>query len=374
MAWDDPALFEQVIPAGFYHAEERHTSAVALRYLDDGRLEALLEGGDRLVADWRPGSTTFRLALSAIKFVDFAYDPEGDVLVKKAKVGSKKSKAAGTPHARVGMWPRLLPMELHRGTGDIEGCARDVRERGFAVLSGVFHESRALLSDIHAAFSHSERDAVVCKGWYSGHEHYAQPVPHLEGLVALLAPYLDYLLGQGDWEHDSSLQVGFATHRKVSPCLPNYHVDQMFLNKGEPFSVLIGIPLAGELDQPLGGQLAVFERSHILVRTCLETRTAEELNSDIDKGSKIRTFCNLRDWQPTVIGAMPGDAYFCHYRTIHGVSPNYLSNRGVAYVRIRHKTRPAGARRWTDSILENDPFMLFKCPELVVADVGDLSR
>merc|ERR1711879_420223 len=90
-------------------------------------------------------------------------------------------------------------------------------------------------------------------------------------------------------------------------------------------------------DKPLGGGLAVLEASHTRIRPTLEAQSSEQLNRDMDKTWKLNTFCNVRDWLPTVIGAMPGDVYFCHYRTIHGVTPNYLSDRSVAYLRIRVK-------------------------------------
>ena len=49
-------------------------------------------------------------------------------------------------------------------------------------------------------------------------------------------------------------------------------------------------------------------------------------------------------------------------RTIHGVTPNYLSARAVAYLRIRRKQalqQNQPVRQWTESILTQDPFDKF---------------
>ena len=63
--------------------------------------------------------------------------------------------------------------------------------------------------------------------------------------------------------------------------------------------------------------------------------------------------------------AVPGDVYLCHCRTVHSVTPNYLKDRSVAYLRIRVKKGHRSNRpfkplaRWTDSVLANHSFALF---------------
>lgn len=349
-----------VIPAGYYHSSDRHPSAVALHYLQDGQLEVLLDSGQRILAESWTGSCTFKLQLEKTKALKFTYHPETETLVKATKA------VGGMHYARVGLWPATLSRSLYLPLDGVDACARDLRECGFAVLQGVFADRMPLLREVHDSFrSRADRHANT-RGWYSGHEDYAEPPAMVRGLLEPLAPHLDRLLGNGLWEYDGRLQVGFATSEKVTPRLPNYHIDQMFLHKGEPFSVLVGVPLVGELDKPLGGALAVFEKSHTSIRPMLQAQDAAQLNGEMDKTWKLNTFCNVRSWRPTVIGALPGDVYFCHYRTIHGVTPNYLTDRSVAYMRIRVKKEVVASLqlnplpRWTDSVLTYEPFVAFQ--------------
>merc|ERR1712048_388089 len=94
-------------------------------------------------------------------------------------------------------------------------------------------------------------------------------------------------------------------------------------------------------------------------------RTADELNADIDKADKLNSFCNVSTWQPTLIQAVPGDVFFCHNRTIHGVTPNYEGDRSIAYLRIRVKKQLFADLKlvslplWTESVLAYDPFAVF---------------
>ena len=359
------------IPAGFYHAGDRHRSDVALRYTDSGGLEVLLDGGGatRVLADVDGAAgCTFKTKLSATKFGRYTYSAGTDTLLKDSKSKGAKHKAAGGfCYSRVGHWPVPLESALYHTPGTAHGAVtRDLRRRGFAVVKGVYPpEKGALLEAAHSEFVSGNHSNAY--GWYSGHADYGpgDVPPMLTDLLGPVAPYLDSMLGVGAWEHDSSLQVGYATRRNVSPRLPNYHVDHMFLNRGEPFSVLVGVPLVGDFAHPLGGCLAVFEGSHTRLQGQLARRTQDALNGKEDKTSKVRRFCRLDAFYPTLVQAVPGDVYLCHCRTVHGVTPNYMKDRSVAYLRIRVKKGHLGNRpfkplaRWTDSVLANDPFALF---------------
>ena len=62
----------------------------------------------------------------------------------------------------------------------------------------------------------------------------------------------------------------------------------MFLEQGEPFHLLVGIPLAGAPDRPLGGALAVFERSHVLIGEALTGPHAALPHGPHEKAEKLR--------------------------------------------------------------------------------------
>jgi ectoine hydroxylase-related dioxygenase (phytanoyl-CoA dioxygenase family) len=111
--------------------------------------------------------------------------------------------------------------------------------------------------------------------------------------------------------------------------------------------------------------LAVFEGSHTSLRQCLRERTADELDAKRDKAAKLNEFFDMPNKVPTRIAALPGDVYFTHYRTIHGVLQNYREDRSICYLRfrvkdeIRERLDVPFVSTWTHSMLKYDGFELF---------------
>lgn len=366
---------QPTIPSGYYHCSDRQSSDLAIRYVyspenDAPKMDVMLDS-DHLFAEWTPGDLSFKIKPKPPKFVQFTYDPEQLALIRVNPNTKKKTKPNDPKYVRVGLWPIDLDSSrfLSPDANLTKQFLPEFAEFGCAVVKDIYSgELLQQLQNIHSKFynptgnGHSNN-----RGWYSVHEDYLQgetPMMVSELLTPLI-PFLDALLGKDQWEHNNRLQIGFATKNKVCPRLPNYHIDQMFLNKGEPFNVLVGIPLVGEFDHSLSGALAIFKNSHRTIQQNLQAN-ASEINSDTDKAIKICDYAGIRDETPYVIQALPGDVYFTHYRTIHGVTQNYREkDRSVAYLRIRVKphvreTLHAPQRdRWTDSVLAYSPFLFF---------------
>ena len=202
------------IPAGYYHAGDRQKEDIALHYISDGSLEVLLDRGRRIIADLHPDDPCRFVLRIDTKTLKFVYRPESAALIKETNA------AGGMRFDLVALWPVCLARERMRDMCAAHACLRDdMHEHGVAAIRDVFKGRMAVLQQLHETFlPKASSNASKTIGWFSFHEDYdAEPSEMLLALLAPISGLLDLLLGCGNWEHDSSLQVGFAGPSKVLP-------------------------------------------------------------------------------------------------------------------------------------------------------------
>jgi len=343
-------------PVAGYYACTRKNEHLALCYTSDKQHLEVLVGGDKILSSWAPGDHSFTIKTKSVRPLSFSV--EKDCLVKSN--GKKRTK-----YERVGIWPKDIDSDCFTDYSDMSTFLQNFRDTGCSVVSGAFKDN-SLLEEIHTTFYTIATKPTHNRGWFSTHVdcYDANYKKLVDKLLAQISQHLDALLGAGKWVHDGRLQIGFVTNHRAAR-VPNWHVDSMFLNHGEPFSVLVGIPLHGAFEKPNSGHLAVFEKSHMLLNELLSKQGENIVDGPKDKAEKISKYCELKDWQPSFIKASVGDFYMCHYRMIHGVTHNFEMDRSIAYLRIKviDKVREEkGAKlgfKWADSVKMYDPWLLY---------------
>ena len=334
---------EHGIPAGYYFSSFQNSS-LAIRYQKTQGCLALELFVDetRIITDWKAGETSFRVCLKRKRFL-YSFMASEDPQMRGTLVKSSiPKKGKDRRYDFQCSWPNenfALP-RLEFSTCSSEDVYTLLRKEGVAIVSKVYQEEE--LQRIFNAF-HQPGKKFNKRGWYAfsrSIEESSDIAQYLDTLIEPLIPYLNHMLGEEQWEHNNTLQVAFADRSRTS-AIPTYHVDKMFLNKGEPFSLLVGVPLAGDLDLDLSGNLSVIPRSHLILQDVIKrTETSILEDSSMDKNVKLRkcfNFAGDSNIQPACLKAIPTDVQLCHYRIIHGVEKNFQSQRAIAYIRIRIK-------------------------------------
>ena len=265
-------------------------------------------------------------------------------------------------------WPNELPKQIKfHHPADCESLYEELKKSGFSILENI--QSPNELLEVSKYFYRPDKNKNK-RGWFavSIDDTDAKVKAYLDQLIEPASIYLDRMLGSGKWEHNNTLQVAYAEFSKTA-VIPTYHIDKMFLNKGEPFSLLVGIPLEGKTDQELSGNLSVVSGSHLSLQGLVQkSDDSFLLNDEIHKNDKLKQLYEFSKGEIRFdcVKAIPGDMFFCHYRLIHGVEKNFTAARSIAYVRIRVKNSVKEQKNvskissWVESVRKYGAFDLWE--------------
>lgn len=336
------------IPEGYYFANKQNDS-IALRYFkDDAGIDQLEIFNDdkRLPTNWKTSETSFTVTINRKRFSFKYHISEKDTsgtrgIIKKSTIPAKKG-SKDIEYEFQSPWPKEEgPTQTHdHSTLPKQDVYDSIKQEGFTIISNVYSQEN--LDTIFKEY-HQEGKKFNKRGWYALSqtvENNQNVENYLNILIEPIKEYIDFMLGEDAWEHNQTLQVAFADRSRTA-AVPTYHIDKMFLNKGEPFSLLVGVPLIGELDKCLSGNLSVVPKSHTRLQDILKETDMNFLNDPkIDKNVKLRKcfhFATDETMELKCINALPTSVQLCHYRLIHGVEKNHQKQRAIAYVRIRIK-------------------------------------
>lgn len=222
-----------------------------------------------------------------------------------------------------------------------------LRERGFAVLSGLVPSERRdrALRAINACLGRGLRPEDI------PHFRAQSFCPELKKADVILdlfrrsgaADVAGALVGGDGLERVTSAQIALSFPAEKEPDQPPYpHLDGMYTPaNGVPrgsvlsFTMLAGIVLS-DADAPAAGNLVVWPGSHRVLERHFRERGPESL---------LKGMPAVELGRPEPILARAGDVVLCHYQLAHAAGPN--TSPYVRYaVYFRLKRRGHDAQRW----------------------------